>query len=75
MVIINFMKVLECHDIDSSSSDNFKAQGTNEDEVIKDMMEHFKSIHPEKIVEMSKAMTEKEMMDLMKLKMKNEAKQ
>jgi predicted small metal-binding protein len=66
------MKILKCLDIDSSSKDNFAAKSMNEEEVIKKLMEHFKIMHPEKVAEMSKAMTEKEMMDLMKLKIKNE---
>jgi hypothetical protein len=62
------MKFLACREIDSSSIDNFVAKGMDEEETIKKMIEHFKDKHSEKVEEMSKVMTEKEMMELMKLK-------
>lgn len=64
------MKTLSCKDLGDTCE--FVAKGETEDEVVQKMKEHAMEHHKEKVDDMLKTMSEKEMEDMLRGKIREE---
>ncbi len=63
------MKSLSCADLGDASC-HFVAEGQTDEEVLGKMKSHVTEVHPDKMTEMAKTMTEDQIMEMMKSKIK-----